>query len=96
MIFGSSWCLNIYTKNALKTRMTQHRFDINHPECNKVGWEKPVALHFQSSAHVINDMTVTIARSNDAWTNVARKTVERAFIESFETLTPQGLNLCER
>ena len=83
------------TKNPCKTRMTQHRFDINHPKLN-TGGDKPIASHFQNGAHVIRDMIVTIAHSNDAWTNVQHKNVERAFIESFETLNPHGMNICER
>jgi hypothetical protein len=75
--------------------MTQHRSNINHPE-KIVGTDKPVGRHFSSGAHVMKDMRVIIARHKQQWDNVTRKNVERAFIETFETLHPVGINIADK
>jgi hypothetical protein len=82
------------TRNMLKTRMTLHRSEIKNKAHLKVSQQKkPVALHFNSDGHVMNDLCVTIARRNKAWDVVTRRTTERAFIQLFETVAPHGLNL---
>jgi hypothetical protein len=76
--------------------MTLHRSEIKqkaHLRAHQQ--EKPVARHFNSEGHAIKDMRVIIARSNTAWDLVTRRTTERAYIQLFETQTPNGLNLFE-
>jgi hypothetical protein len=76
------------TKNKIKTRMAQHRFDIRHND-----EFKPVACHFNSERHNIGHISVSIVRNNTTWTNTQRKQTERAVIEIFQSAIPFGMNL---
>ena len=78
------------TKNKLKTRMAQHRFDIRHND-----EFKPVACHFNSANHNVRHVNVAIIRNNTEWTNTQRKQCERAVIELFQSTIPFGLNIRE-
>jgi hypothetical protein len=84
------------TKNKLLTRMTLHRSEIKNKAHLRVSQQdKPVSRHFNSDGHTIKDVRVIVARRNNAWNNVARKQTERAYIQLFQTQTPNGLNIFE-
>ena len=75
--------------NALKTRISNHLSSIRREDD-----ELPVAIHFNSSRHTINDVTVRII---DIPGNQIQKRLsyEQAWIDSLQTLQPWGLNLIE-
>jgi hypothetical protein len=76
------------TRNRLKLRMAQHRSTVKHNDP-----EKPVAIHFNGARHATKDISVSVIRHNEQWTNTQRQQTERAVIELFQTSTPFGMNI---
>ena len=74
------------TDQALHCRMNNHWADITHHRTQ----EKPVAAHFNSGVHTIEDMTVMVIerlRKDDA---ILRKIKEARWIAMLDTSSPKG------
>ena len=76
------------TDNALHVEMNGHRSDIKH-------WhlEKPVAKHFSSMAHSIQDLSGYVIEKVHREEAIFRKVKESHWIQTLWTLAPEGLNL---
>lgn len=73
------------TSLSLRDRFTRHRFDINHKLL------KPVANHFNSPHHSIQDCTIIpIEQISDPSDLLHR---EQFWIKTLKTISPEGLNL---
>ena len=77
------------TGQALHCRLNNHRVDIVHHRIQ----EKPVAAHFNSGEHSVEDMTVMIIER--LWKDdlVLRKIRESRWISTLDTASPKGMNL---
>ena len=74
------------SSNTLRTRMNNHRFDIN------TNRETPVGRHFNLPDHSLALLQVTGIECNFR-SNILRKQRESYFIHKMKTLTPNGLNI---
>ena len=75
------------TEQALNERMNSHRTDIRHKA------DKPVAIHFNTPGHTLEDLQVMVIEK--LWRNdsVFRKIRENRWISSLATAWPNGMNL---
>ena len=83
-------CSKIYigeTKNSLAIRFSAHRRSI---ENNEPGY--PVATHFNSEPHTLNDVKVTCVLSTAGNSDKHRHTAEQSLIHKLNTMKPHGLN----
>ncbi|KAK2863636.1 hypothetical protein Q5P01_003169 [Channa striata] len=78
------------TKNSIRTRMWQHRYNIkNNKEANT-----PLVNHF--ILHGMQALRVAGLQSHSCWTDIQRKMYERRWIYRLHTLEPIGLNIKRR
>ena len=75
-------------ENALHVRMNGHHSDIKHRRL-----EKPVAKHFNSTDHSLEDLSIYIIEKIHREEAVFRKAKESYWIQTLRTLAPEGLNL---
>ena len=68
--------------------MIGHWLDINHRRV-----EKPVAYHFHSNRHSLEDLSVFILEKIHKEEATFHKAKESHWIRTFRTLAPEGLNL---
>ena len=76
------------TEQALHERINSHRSDV---KLKKI--EKPVAAHFNSPNHTVQDMMVMVVeqvKKKNIW---MRKQRESHWIAILDTLHPSGMNL---
>ena len=76
------------TENALHIRMNGHRSDIKHQRL-----EKPVAKHFNSKDHSLEDVSIFVIEQIHREDANFRKRKESYWIQILRSLTPEGLNL---
>ena len=76
------------TENALHVRMNGHRSDIKHRRL-----EKPVAKHFNSTGHSLEDLSIYVIEKIHREEANFRKAKESHWIQTLRTLAPEGLNL---
>ena len=69
--------------------MNNHRADITHRRT----YEKPVAQHFTTSGHSVEDMGVLVIETLWREDPVLRKIRESKWIRALETSCPKGMNL---
>lgn len=74
------------TKNAISTRMMQHRYNIK----NKKEIHTPIVKHF--ILHGLQSVRVAGIQNNSTWTDLERKKIERKWIYLLNTKEPFGLN----
>ena len=77
------------TGQALHCRLNNHRADITH--CRTL--EKPVAAHFNSGEHSVEDMRVMVIERLRKDDPVLRKIRESRWIGTLDTSSPNGMNL---
>ena len=68
--------------------MNSHRADIKHRRT-----EKPVAAHFTSPNHTIDDLQVLVIETIKKEDTILRKIKEARWISILETAWPLGMNL---
>ena len=78
------------TENALHihVRMNGHRSDIKHQRL-----EKPVAQHFNSNDHSLEDLSIFVIEKIHREEATFCKAKESYWIQTLRLLTPEGLNL---
>ena len=76
------------TENALHIRMNGHRSDIKHRRL-----EKPVATHFNSEGHSLEDLSIVVIEQIHREEANFRKAKESHWIQTLRSLVPGGLNL---
>ena len=76
------------TENALHIRMNGHRSDIKHRRL-----EKPVATHFNSEGHSLEDLSFFVIEQIHREEANFRKAKESHWIQTLRSLVPGGLNL---
>ena len=77
------------TGQPLHSRINGHRSDIAHRRTD----ESPVAAHFNSTAHSVEDMTVMVIDQLYHQDSTLRKLRESRWIRDLRTSFPQGMNL---
>ena len=75
------------TKNSIATRMWQHRYNIR----NRKETTTPLVQHFLM--HGLQNLRIAGIQSNQLWTDVERKKMERRWIYWIHTIEPAGLNI---
>lgn len=75
------------TRNSIKTRMWQHKYNI----VNKKETNTPFVKHF--ILHGFQSLKITGLVSNTFWTTKVRKAMERKWIHLLGTKEPNGLNI---
>ena len=68
--------------------MNGHRSDINHQRL-----EKPVAQHFNSNGHSLEDLSVFVIEKIHREEATFHKAKESHWIRALRLLAPEGLNL---
>ena len=76
------------TEQPLNERMNNHHADVRH---NRT--EKPVALHFNSPGHTLDDIQVMVIERLWKSDTVFRKIRESRWISTLDTTWPKGMNL---
>ena len=76
------------TENALHIRMNGHRSDIKHRRL-----EKPVAAHFNSEGHSLQDLSIFVIEQIHREEASYRRAKESYWIQTLRSLAPEGLNL---
>ena len=76
------------TEQPLNERMNNHHVDVRH---NRT--EKPVALHFNSPGHTLDDIQVMVIERLWKSDTVFRKIRESRWISTLDTTWPKGMNL---
>ena len=76
------------TENALHIRMNGHRSDIKHRHL-----EKPVASHFNSEGHSLEDLSIFVIEQIHREEANFRKAKESHWIQTLHSLVLEGLNL---
>ena len=76
------------TENALHVRMNGHHLDIKHRRL-----EKLVAKHFNSTSHSLEDPSIYVIEKIHREKATFRKAKESHWIQTLQTLAPEGLNL---
>ena len=77
------------TGQPVHLRINGHRFDIMHRRTD----ESPVAAHFNSEAHSMEDMTVMVIDQIHSRDPTLRKIKESRWIRDLGTSYPFGMNL---
>jgi hypothetical protein len=75
------------TKNSINYHLIRHRAS------HKARKEEPVAEHFNSHEHTINDLTITGIEKIINKRDSTRSKRESFWIDTLDTLTPRGLNI---
>ncbi|MGL5119184.1 MAG: GIY-YIG nuclease family protein [Plesiomonas shigelloides] len=75
------------TRNSIRTRMSAHRYNINH----KVQVKGHITRHFIE--HGVKNVWVTGLEHNHTWSKRDRLKKEWAWIKQLNTLFPRGLNI---
>lgn len=75
------------TRNSIRTRMWQHRFNIQR----RRHMDTPLVRHFV--LHGLQMLRVAGIQGNSTWTRTQRRSVERQWIYRLQTLEPFGLNV---
>lgn len=75
------------TRNSIKTRMWQHRYNIK----NKKEIHTPLVKHFL--IHGFQALKIAGIENNSCWSDKQRKTQERRWIYRLQTKVPNGLNI---
>ena len=76
------------TENALHIRMNRHRADIKNQRL-----EKPVAEHFNSVGHSLDNLSIFVVEKIHREDASFRKAKESYWIRLLRSLAPEGLNL---
>ena len=77
------------TGQPLHNRVNGHRFDILHHRTN----ESPVAAHFNSTLHTVEDLTIMVIDQLFDQDPTLRKLRESRWIRALGTSFPRGMNL---
>ena len=75
-------------ENALHIRMNGHRSDIKHRRL-----EKPVAAHFNSEGHSLQDLSIFVIEQIHREEASYRRAKESYWIQTLRSLAPEELNL---
>ena len=77
----------VETENALHIRMNGHQSDIKHRRL-----EKPVAAHFNSEGHSLQDFSIFVIKQIHREEDSYRRAKESYWIQTLRSLAPEGLN----
>jgi len=77
------------TGQPLHARLNSHRSDVKHRRTH----EKPVAVHYTSHNHTVEDMKVLVLECMRQRDPVLRKIHEAQWIRKLASIQPHGLNL---